>query len=66
MRELPCFTDESSKSLIKGLCEGNDVDLTLIVDLCEVMLEYSGSGRREGIVEQFNQVIDRFLIRTDS
>lgn len=64
MRELPCFTDREAKKIIDHLCQEYNVDVILLKDLCELMQEHSGSGRREGVVEQFNSTIDRFMSRT--
>ena len=64
MRKPACFTDIEAKKEIQRLCRANDVDINLLTDLCEVISMHSGSGRREGIIEDITQCIDRLLQRT--
>ena len=59
----PCFEEPESKKVIKELCEENKIDAKLLKDLCEVVLEYSGSGRKEGIPADITNCIDRFIER---
>lgn len=58
-----CFQEPESKKVIKELCEANKIDADLLKDLCEVVLSYSGSGRKEGIPADITDCIDRFIGR---
>ncbi len=64
MKHAPCFHDQESKKLIQRRCKEEDVDMKLIQDLCELLTEHSGSGRKEGIHADITECIDRFLART--
>ena len=64
MRKLACFTDIEARKEIQRLCRENEVDINLLTDLCEVISMHSGSGRKEGVVEEITQCIDRLLERT--
>lgn len=61
----PCFKDPEAKKEIQRLCKENSLDLLLLEDLCEAVADYAGSGRKEGIVADISECIDRFLTRTE-
>lgn len=63
MNMPPCFRDPEAKKVIAGLCDDNEIDSTLLKDLCEVVNSYSGSGRPEGIIADLTDCIDRFIAR---
>ena len=63
MRPPACFEDREALGLIKQLCKKSDIDVKLLEELCEVIQRHSGSGRRDGIVSEFNSCIDNFLQR---
>jgi hypothetical protein len=63
MKSPPCFDDLESKKLIQDLCEEHRVDIALLKDLCELMQQHSGSGRKEGIDAEIAGCVDRFLSR---
>lgn len=64
MKPPPCFQDSESKGEIQRLCKENDVDLILLKDLCEIVGQHAGSGRKEGVVAEITECIDRFLDRS--
>ena len=63
MKPPTCFQDSEGKKEIERLCRENDVDSCLLKDLCEVVSQHAGSGRREGILAEITECIDRFLTR---
>lgn len=63
MRPPACFDDREARRLIDQLCKKADLDVTLLEELCEVIQRHSGSGRKDGIVSEFNTCIDAFLQR---
>lgn len=63
MKPPPCFDDPQSKKLIQSLCEEHRVDTALLKDLCELIQQYSGSGRKHHIDAEIALCIDRFLER---
>ncbi len=50
--------------MIREICEQHTIDLELLKDLCELMNEYSGSGRRFGLPDEIDGIINRFFSRT--
>jgi len=65
MKAPPCFEDPETKRIIRKICEQHSIDDELLKDLCELMNEYSGSGRRFGLEDQIAGSITRFLSRTN-
>jgi len=63
MKAPPCFDDPESKKVIQGLCEEHRIDTALLRDLCELMQQHSGSGRKHNIDAEIALAIDRFLER---
>ena len=59
----PCFQEPGAKRVIADLCEQHKIDTTLLKDLCEVLLNFSGSGRKEGVLADLTDCIDRFIAR---
>ena len=66
MKAPPCFEDPETKRIIRQICEQHSIDDELLKDLCELMNEYSGSGRRFGLEDQIAASITRFLSRTNN
>ena len=64
MRPPPCFDDRDTRKKIESLCQANQIDTQLLIELCEILYTYSGSGRKEGITAEFTQCIDNFVTRT--
>ncbi len=50
--------------MIRETCEQHAIDLELLKDLCELMNDYSGSGRRFGLPDEIDGIINRFFSRT--
>ena len=65
MKAPPCFDDPETKKIIRQICDQHDIDTELLKDLCELMNEYSGSGRRFGLPAEIDGIINRFFTRTD-
>lgn len=64
MKAPPCFEDPETRKIIRKICEQHSIDVELLKDLCELMNEYSGSGRRFGLPDEINSSINRFFART--
>jgi hypothetical protein len=64
MRAPACFEDAEAKLLIERLCTEHRIDITLLTDLSEIVQEFSGSGRREGVTVELSSALDRFLARS--
>ena len=65
MKAPPCFDDPDTKRLIRQICEANHIDGELLKDLCELVNEYSGSGRRFGLDDELAAIMTRFLSRNE-
>lgn len=65
MKVPPCFEDPETKKIIRQICNEHGVDMELLKDLCELMNEYSGSGRRFGLPDEIDSIINRFFVRTE-
>lgn len=63
MRPPPCFDDREARKHIEQLCTKADIDVKLLEELCEVLQRFSGSGRKDGIVSEFNGILDAFIAR---
>jgi hypothetical protein len=63
MRIPACFEDKDTRQIIDGLCKTNRIDFQLLVDLCETIQKYSGSGRKEGVTSDIAACIDAYLQR---
>jgi hypothetical protein len=64
MRTPACFEDRDTRAIIDELCQRHNVDIQLIIDLCDVVEKFSGSGRKEGLASDVSTCIDTFLART--
>ena len=65
MKVPPCFEDPDTKKIIRQICNEHGIDIELLKDLCELMNEYSGSGRRFGLPDEIDSIINRFFVRTE-
>jgi hypothetical protein len=65
MKAPPCFDDPETRKLIKQICGNNNIDHELLKDLCELVNEHSGSGRRVGLPDEIDAVVDRFISREE-
>ncbi len=63
MKAPPCFDDPECKKVIRDLCEEHRIDTALLKDLCELMQQHSGAGRKHHIDAEIALSIDRFLER---
>ena len=61
MKAPPCFEDPESKKIIRNICEQHRIDIELLKDLCEIVNVCAGSGRRFGLPEDIEAVLDRFI-----
>jgi hypothetical protein len=64
MRTPACFEDRDTREIIDDLCRRNNIDTQLIIELCEVVEKFSGSGRKEGLASDICTSIDTFLTRS--
>lgn len=64
MKAPPCFDDPDTKRMIRDICDQHRIDTELLKDLCELVNEYSGSGRRFGLDDEIAGIISRFLTRS--
>jgi len=63
MKAPPCFDDPEAEKVLKRICEENGIDLRLLKDLCKITLDYSGSGRADGVTADITHCIDDFVVR---
>lgn len=65
MKAPPCFDDPETKRMIRQICEEHRIDGELLKDLCELVNQYSGSGRRFGLDDELSAIINRFISRNE-
>ena len=63
MRTPACFEDKDTRPIIDDLCKKHKIDMQLLVELCEAIQKFSGSGRKEGVTNEIATCIDTFLQR---
>jgi hypothetical protein len=61
MKAPPCFEDAECKRIIRNICETHNIEIDLLKDLCELVNVHAGSGRRFGLHEDIETVLDRFI-----
>ena len=61
MKAPPCFDDPESKKIIRSICDQHRIDIEVLKDLCEIVNVRAGSGRRFGLPEDVEAVLDRFI-----
>jgi len=64
MKAPPCFEDNETKRIIRAICDEQRIDPELLKDLCEIVNERSGSGKRFGLPEDIEGILDRFVTRS--
>ena len=64
MRTPACFEDRETRAVINDLCKKNNIDLNLVLDLCEAVQKFSGGGRKEGLASEISTCIDSYLSRS--
>lgn len=63
MKPPPCFEDPEAKRMIKQICEEHQIDVDLLKDLCELVGQFSGFGKRFGLPDDIASIISRFISR---
>ena len=58
-----CFRDPEAVTILREVCQKHHVDEELLRELCGLTDEFAGSGRRHGITENVQGMIDEFLHR---
>ena len=66
MRTPACFEDRDTRVIIEDLCRRNNIDMQLIIELCEVVEKFSGFGRKEGLASDISSCIDAYLTRSSA
>ena len=61
MKAPPCFEDSETKKLVRGICQDHKIDMELLKDLCELVQERSGEGRRFGLEAEISDILSRFI-----
>ena len=61
MKAPPCFEDTETKKIVRGICEEHRIDIDLLKDICELVQERSGEGRKFGIDAEISDVLSRFI-----
>ena len=51
--------------MIRQICEEHLIDGELLKDLCELVNQYSGSGRRFVLDDELSAIINRFISRNE-
>lgn len=64
MRAPAFFDDLESRKLVKQICSQHNIDAELLKDLCELIVEHSGKGRRPGLDADLTGILTRFIDRT--
>ena len=64
MRTPAYFEDRDTRAIIDELCRKNNIDIELIIDLCEVVEKFPASARKDGLASDISTTIDAFLART--
>jgi hypothetical protein len=63
MRKPACFEDHETSHIIRQLCEENNIDMQLIIDICAEVDKFSGSGRKDGLQNDILSCINEFIDR---
>lgn len=63
MRAPPCFSDPDTRKMIRDVCREHNIDEALLKDLCGIVNERSGVGRRVGINEDIATALNRYTDR---
>jgi hypothetical protein len=61
MKAPPCFEDAESKRIIRQICEDHRIDIDLLKDICELVQERAGEGKRVGIDAEISDILSRFI-----
>jgi hypothetical protein len=61
MKAPPCFEDPETKRIVKQICEEHRIDMVVLKDVCELVQERSGEGRKFGLDAEISDILSRFL-----
>ena len=61
MKAPPCFEDPETKRIVKQICEEHRIDNAILKDVCELVQERSGEGRKFGLDAEISDILSRFL-----
>lgn len=61
MKAPPCFEDTETKRIVKKICDEFRIDIDLLKDICELVQERSGEGRKFGVDAEISDVLSRFI-----
>lgn len=61
MKAPPCFEDSETKKIVREICVQHRIDIELLKDLCELVQERSGEGRRNGMDAEISDAISRYI-----
>jgi len=61
MKAPPCFEDAESKRIIRQICDDHRIDIDLLRDICELVQERAGEGKRVGIDAEISDILSRFI-----
>ncbi len=61
MKAPPCFEDPETKRIVKQICEEHKIDMVILKDVCELVQERSGEGRKFGLDAEISDILSRFL-----
>ena len=61
MKAPPCFEDTETKRIVRKICDEHRIDTELLKDICELVQERSGEGRKFGIDAEISDVLSRFI-----
>lgn len=61
MRSIPALTDLEARAELQRLCELRGVDITLVESLIEMLGDYSGRGRADGLNDAFWDLLSKHV-----
>jgi|GEM_PF-1898754 len=61
MKAPPCFEDTETKRVVKKICDEFRIDIDLLKDICELVQERTGEGRKFGVDAEISDVLSRFI-----
>lgn len=64
MKKLPVFTDPKASERLRALCAERQITPELVEELVGVARSHAGSGRRTGVFEQVETVLDDYIERS--
>jgi hypothetical protein len=61
MRKLPAFSDKEAIKILGDLCDQRTIAPSLVLQLTEKWVNFSGAGRAHGISEEIELVLAEYL-----